>query len=79
MKCIDFDIHFIRNYIASRFLHVEHVPSSTQLANLMAKPTREPQLTRFVSKLGLLSWSTLGCVLSVLLLLVFALVNLLHM
>jgi hypothetical protein len=54
-KHIEIDCHVIREKIQSKLIHLLHVPSTSQLANVFTNPLNDPAFSSFLSKLGLCS------------------------
>jgi len=52
-KHLRIDCHYTRDKVLEGFIQTAHVPSMTQLADLMTKPLREVQHHYLCSRLGL--------------------------
>lgn len=52
-KHIEIDIHFVRDLVLSGFLDIQHVSSSSQIADCLTKALSFPQFALFRNKLGL--------------------------
>ena len=54
-KHIELDLHFIRDHIAQKELHISHVPSYDQVADIFTKPLAFDQFNYLRSKLNVLT------------------------
>ena len=53
-KHIDIDCHFVREHVQFGLLHLTHVKTHNQLADIMTKPVSTSQFKLIMSKLGVL-------------------------
>ncbi|KAI4353346.1 hypothetical protein L6164_002304 [Bauhinia variegata] len=53
-KHVDIDCHFIQEHVNSRFLHLVHVKSEYQPADILTKALPQQQFHLIMSKLGIL-------------------------
>ena len=58
-KHFELDLYFVRDKIAQKLVHVSHIPSTHQIADILSKPLSAASLTKFFSKLRASSNSTL--------------------
>ncbi|KAI4299994.1 hypothetical protein L6164_033414 [Bauhinia variegata] len=52
-KRLSIDYHFVHELVASGALHVSHIPSSSQLADLLTKPFPRSRHSLLTSKIGI--------------------------
>ncbi|KAI4305262.1 hypothetical protein L6164_028636 [Bauhinia variegata] len=59
MKHLALDYHFVRGQVANHQLRVHHIPSSSQLADLLTKPLSTTKHRFFTTKIGVADCSTI--------------------
>ena len=59
MKHIQIDLHFVRDLVQKGTLHVRHVHTQDQLADLLTKPLSRQRIEFLRNKIGLADGSTI--------------------